>query len=85
VAAVALYGHLAAQEDPAKGLPPGWYAMALGLRLVAVGWLARQAWVAASWGDADRPGTLARLPSERPVENHGPVGSDAYPPVTERP
>lgn len=86
VHAVALFGHLLERTDPAKGLPPGWYALALALRLIAVGWLARQAWVAASWGDAVPAGTLARLPSERPVENHGgPVGSNAYPPVTERP
>ncbi|HSO64136.1 MAG TPA: hypothetical protein VLQ78_03455 [Ornithinibacter sp.] len=86
VHAVALFGHLVERTDPAKGLPAGWYALALVLRLLAVGWLARQAWVAASWGDAVPAGTLARLPSERPVENHGgPVGSNAYPPVTERP
>ena len=86
VHAVALFGHLLERTDPAKGLPPGWYALALALRLVAVGWLAHQAWVAASWGDAAPAGTLARLPSERPVENRGgPVGSNAYPPVTERP
>ncbi|HET6969214.1 MAG TPA: hypothetical protein VFI44_13075 [Ornithinibacter sp.] len=86
VHAVALFGHLLERTDPAKGLPPGWYALALVLRLVAVGWLGHQAWVAASWGDAAPAGTLARLPSERPVENHGgPVGSSAYPPVTERP
>ena len=86
VHAVAYYGHLVAEADPAKGLPPGWYAVALSLRLLAVGWVAHQAWVAASWGDAVPAGTLAKLPSERPVENHeGPVGSSAYPPVTERP
>ena len=86
VHAVAYHGHLIALADPAKGLPPGWYALALSLRLLAVGWVAHQAWVAASWGDAAAAGTLVKLPSERPVENHGgPVGSSAYPPVTERP
>jgi hypothetical protein len=86
VHAVAYYSHLVAQTDPAKGLPAGWYATALSLRLLAVGWIAHQAWVAASWGDAAPAGTLVKLPSERPVENHdGPVGSNAYPPVTERP
>lgn len=86
VHAVAYHGHLIAEADPAKGLPPGWYALALSLRLLAMGWLAHQAWVAASWGDAAAAGTLVKLPSERPVENHGgPVGSSAYPPVTERP
>ena len=86
VHAVALFGHLLERTDPGKGLPAGWYSLALLLRLVAVGWVAHRAWVAASWGDAAPAGTLARLPSERPVENHGgPVGSSAYPPVTERP
>jgi hypothetical protein len=86
VHAVALFGYLVERTDPAKGLPAGWYSLALLLRLVAVGWVAHQAWVAASWGDAAPAGTLARLPSEGPVENRGgPVGSSAYPPVTERP
>ena len=86
VHAVALFGHLVERTDPAKALPAGWYALALGGRLLAVAWVARQAWVAASWEDAVPAGTLARLPSEGPVENRGgPVGSNAYPPVTERP
>jgi hypothetical protein len=86
VHAVALFGYLVERIDPAKGLPAGWYSLALLLRLVAVGWIAHQAWAAASWGDAAPAGTLARLPSEGPVENRGgPVGSSAYPPVTERP
>ncbi|GAA4409078.1 hypothetical protein GCM10023168_27310 [Fodinibacter luteus] len=97
VHAVALFGHLTAQTDPTHGLPAGWYALALVLRLVAVGWVARQAWVSgglpdavprpfASWGDPAAAGTLSRLPSERPVDNSpGPVGSSAYPPVTEGP
>ena len=86
VHAVALFGYLLVRTDPAKGLPAGWYAFALLLRLLAVGWVARQAWVASSWGDAVPAGTLARLPSAGPVENRGgPVGSSAYPPVTERP
>ena len=86
VHAVAMFGYLNHLLDPAHGLPPGWYAAALLLRLAAVGWLARQAWVRASWGDAAPAGTLWRLPSARPVENStGDVGSNAYPPVTERP
>ena len=73
-------------STPAHGLPPGWYAAALLLRLAAVVWLAREAWVSASWGDAAAAGTLWKLPSARPVENStGGVGSNAYPPVTERP
>ncbi|MFL6176576.1 MAG: glycosyltransferase 87 family protein [Ornithinibacter sp.] len=86
VHAVAMFGYLDYLVDPAHGLPPGWYAAALLLRLAAVGWLARQAWVRASWGDAAAAGTLWKLPSGRPVENStGDVGSNAYPPVTERP
>jgi hypothetical protein len=86
VHAVALYGHLIARADPSHGLPAGWYAFALLLRLLAVAWLARQAWVAASWGDAVPAGTLWRLPSRGPVDNSaGAGGGSAYPPVTERP
>jgi hypothetical protein len=86
VHSVAVFGYLDYLVDPAHGLPPGWYAAALLLRLAAVSWLARQAWVRPSWGDAAAAGTLWRLPSARPVENStGGVGSNAYPPVTERP
>ncbi|HYH73796.1 MAG TPA: glycosyltransferase 87 family protein [Nocardioides sp.] len=86
VHAVAMYGYLDHLVDPAHGLPPGWYAAALLLRLAAVAWLGREAWVRASWGDAAPAGTLWRLPSARPVENPtGGVGSSAYPPVTEGP
>lgn len=86
VHAVALFGYLTFRTDPGHGLPPGWYAVALSLRLLAVGWIARQAWVGTSWGDAVPAGTLWKLPSARPVENPtGGVGSNAYPPVTERP
>jgi hypothetical protein len=86
VQAVALFGYLISRTDPSHGLPPGWYAFALSLRLVAVAWIAHRAWVSASWGDAVPAGTLWRLPSSRPVENSaGGVGSSAYPPVTERP
>jgi Glycosyltransferase family 87 len=86
VHAVAMFGYLNYLVDPAHGLPPGWYSAALLLRLAAVAWLAREAWVRASWGDAAPAGTLWKLPSVRPVENStGDVGSNAYPPVTERP
>ena len=74
------------RPTPRRACRPGGTRLALSLRLLAVGWVAHQAWVAASWGDAAPAGTLVKLPSERPVENHdGPVGSNAYPPVTERP
>ena len=83
---IALYAHLAAATDTAKGIPPGWYAIALAVRVGALVWVARQAWTATSWEHALPAGTLARLPSGHPVENHGgAVGSAAYPPVTERP
>lgn len=86
VHAVALATFLAAATDPSKGLPAGWYAVALVLRVAAMVWVARQAWVATSWEHTPAAGTLGRLPIGRPVENHGgPVGSAAYPPVTERP
>ena len=108
VHAVALFAFLAAAADPGQGLPAGWYALALVLRLLALGWLAGRAWVAGreravarptmsgvspgppagggSWADAGPAGTLAWLPSRRPVENSpGRVGGNAYPPVTEGP
>ncbi len=86
VHAVAMFGYLDYLLDPAHGLPPGWYSAALLLRLAAVAWLAHQAWEQASWGDAVPAGTLWKLPSVRPVENSpADVGSNAYPPVTERP
>lgn len=86
VHAVAMFGYLNYLIDPTHGLPPGWYAAALLLRLAAVAWIAREAWVRASWGDAVPAGILWKLPSGRPVENSmGHVGSNAYPPVTERP
>jgi hypothetical protein len=86
VHAVAMFGYLGYLVDPAHGLPPGWYAAALLLRLATVAWIAREAWVRASWGDAVPAGILWKLPSARPVENPtGDVGSSAYPPVTERP
>ncbi|GGL39583.1 hypothetical protein H9L10_13390 [Phycicoccus endophyticus] len=44
VHAVALFGWLTSASDPAHGLPAGWYATALALRLLAVGRLAWIAW-----------------------------------------
>ncbi|MBM6403539.1 hypothetical protein JQN72_04685 [Phycicoccus sp. CSK15P-2] len=60
VHAVALHAWLAAESDPAHGLPAGWYATALVLRLLALGrlgWVvwSGTAWSAAGW-DADGPG-----------------------------
>ncbi|KRE63597.1 hypothetical protein ASG78_01495 [Nostocoides sp. Soil756] len=84
--AVALYTWLDAATDPAKGLPAGWYAAALSLRLMAVGRLAWVVWARASWEGPPPAGTLARLPPERPVDrSRVAVGDDAYPPVTEGP
>ena len=94
---VAFFAWTAAATDPAHGLPAGWYALALGLRLVAVGRLGWVVWSRATWGvlvrrppaDWDEPaapGTLGRLPAGRPVDDpRGAVGDTAYPPVTERP
>lgn len=84
--AVALYTWLDAATDPAKGLPAGWYATALSLRLLAVARLAWVVWARASWEVSPPAGTLERLPSERPVDrSRVVVGDDAYPPVTEGP
>ena len=84
VHAVALLAYLSAAADPVHGLPAGWYAEALMLRLLALGWLGVRVW--ANWADAGAAGTLAWLPSRRPVENPpGRVGANAYPPVTEGP
>ncbi len=44
---VALWLYVGGLSTPTKGLPAGWYLVFLALRLTAVGWLARQAWVAA--------------------------------------
>lgn len=83
---VALASWTDSLTDPAKGLPAGWYATALALRLLAVGRLGWVVWARASWGGAPATGTLSRLPSGRPVDNHdGAQGDTAYPPVTERP
>ncbi|QKE83218.1 hypothetical protein [Arthrobacter sp. NEB 688] len=96
--AVALFAWTAAAADPGLGLPAGWYATALALRLVALGRLGWVVWARAAWGvgpagppradwDAGpRPGRLERLPAGHPVdEPRGAVGDTAYPPVTERP
>lgn len=85
VHAVAWYSWLAARSDPTHGLPAGWYAAALALRLLALG---RLAWVVTggvSWEAPPRAGTLERLPSEPVDEPRADVGGVAYPPVTERP
>lgn len=86
VHSLALFTHLTTSSDPDKALPPGWYAIALTLRVGALGWVAWRAWQATSWEHAGSAGTLYRLPSGSPVENPGgPVGNAAYPPVTEGP
>ena len=89
VHAVAWFAYVAGLDDPAKGLPAGWYAIAVALRLLAVGRLGWLVWSRSVWtisGKTDRAGTLARLPSAHPVDSHGGGGGrDAYPPVTEGP
>jgi hypothetical protein len=63
-----------------KGLPAGWYAVFLLVRLAGIAWLARAA-VPSISGRHAPTGTLDRLPSAcgkpPPV-----VGDAAYPPVT---
>lgn len=99
VHAVALSAWLAAATDPAHGLPAGWYATTLALRLVALGRLGWVVWARATWGTGlpdpsprtdwepgRAAGRLERLPAGHPVdEPRGAVGDTAYPPVTERP
>lgn len=83
---VAWFGWVSAQTDPSHGLPAGWYATALALRILAVTRLGWVVWARASWGDPPRTGTLQRLPTVRPVDKaRGAVGGSAYPPVTEGP
>ncbi len=53
VHAVAWFTYVAGLTDPAKGLPAGWYATALVLRLLAVG---RLGWVV--WARTLRPATV---------------------------
>lgn len=76
--------HLGGLGDTAKGLPVGWYAVTVLLRLAAVAWVARQAWETAISGQAPRAAILDRLPSAC-GKLPSPVGDSAYPPVTERP
>jgi hypothetical protein len=67
VHAIAWYAYVAGLTDPGKGLPAGWYATALVLRLVAVGWLG---WVV--WSRRVRP--PARTPTPRSQEDHAEAG-----------
>ncbi len=86
VHAVALFGWLGAASDPGHGLPAGWYATVLGLRLVALGRLAWVVWDRAAWGLGPRPpaaswemrgaaATLDRLPAGRPVDESTGAGA----------
>ncbi|MBM6401285.1 hypothetical protein [Phycicoccus sonneratiae] len=65
VHAVALFGWLGAASDPGHGLPAGWYATALALRLVALGRIGWVVWARATWGVVSprRPGPLAPEPA----------------------
>ena len=85
VHSVAWFGWLTGETDGAHGLPPGWYAAALVLRLFAVGRLAWVVWARASWGGGAFAATLERLPTRPGDPPAAGVGSDAHPPVTERP
>jgi hypothetical protein len=65
VHAVALFAWLAAATDPGHGLPAGWYATALALRLVAIGRIGWVVWARATWGV---PAPRLRRPLEGPVD-----------------
>ena len=86
---VALWLYVGGLDQPTKGLPAGWYFCFLVARLLAVCWLARQAWVDAPRisGEDSSTGTLGRLPTARDhtCGQLARVGDDAYPPVTEGP
>lgn len=43
----AVWLYLAGLSAPDRGLPAGWYTLALVLRMAAIGWLVRQTWRAA--------------------------------------
>ena len=55
---VAYYTWVDGLTDPAKGLPAGWYACALALRLLAVGRLGWVVWSRALWGVPAPPAPL---------------------------
>lgn len=66
VHAVALFGWLGAASDPGHGLPAGWYATALALRLVALGRIGWVVWARATWGlPAPRPPRPPLPPEDR--------------------
>jgi len=46
---VAVWLYLASVQVPDRGLPPGWYALFLLLRLTGVGWLVYRTWYVARW------------------------------------
>jgi hypothetical protein len=66
VHAVAYFTWLAGQTDPAHGLPAGWYATALSLRLLAVGRLGWVVWSRALWGEDPPARRLAAAPVTHP-------------------
>ncbi|MBR7742655.1 hypothetical protein KC207_05055 [Phycicoccus sp. BSK3Z-2] len=85
VHAVAWFGLLTGEDDPGRGLPAGWYTLALVGRLLVLGRLAWVVWSRASWGPGALPGTLDRLPTVPVDKARADVGGNAYPPVTEGP
>ena len=70
---VAYYTWVDGLTDPAKGLPAGWYAAALALRLVAIGRLGWVVWSRALWGEGPRevagPPRSRQAPPENPDLN----------------
>ncbi|MGG5258988.1 hypothetical protein [Phycicoccus avicenniae] len=74
VHAVALFTWLGAATDPGHGLPAGWYATALALRLVALGRIGWVVWARATWGV---PASAPTAPSPA-----GAAASWGHPPTT---
>lgn len=72
---VAHYAWLVAATDPAKGLPAGWYATALVLRLLAVGRLAWVVWARSAWDEPAEPRAADPVPSgPDPRDDPDPAG-----------
>ncbi len=60
---VAVWLYIGAQTAPDRGLPGGWYAVALLARLAAIGWVASRAWSSPGAVDDDyRPAQASRYP-----------------------
>lgn len=69
---MAVWLYLGGLQNPDKSLPPGWYAVALLLRVVAVGYLAVRAWQTAA-----APGERTDDPESSDPESSGRESSGA--------